>query len=449
MPEHRPQIFVVEEEPCVYPALTRHSLLPQAMTIRRFDSAEDMLAVELPHAPSVLVYALRLPGIDGSELLSELRGRGRAMPTIAMVDRGDTDAAHRALAGGADEFMEMPVDADLLLDRVCRAVKRAVRVKPAQAGEQRIGGVLIEHGVLTPEQVDAIIKLQAKRNEPFGDLAEEMFDVAEEDIWRARAQQILPLLPMVNVETDPPQRDALDLITPEEASTYWLLPLRLEKDRLVMATSAGRLAGALIKCDDIFKRLPVKFALSAPRRLRNAIQKHYGIMPLILDQTDLPTDFDTEPDPVTPNRAPRSATDDSVTVRCTWCDEPIEVEPGELGRRVGCPSCGEPTLAAVIKPTAFPTPKPVASKSRPDAPPMSKPGESTGIFRTTPQYGDHSAAELSIRFACEHCGERLKISGVYAGKRVKCPKCGEGTSVPGAAAHPRVVSIKLAMDSDD
>jgi len=384
---------------------------------------------------------VRPPGLEVVERPARLKRRGTLSPSFRLAPREDTSTVRRALAGGLTEFTEKPIDAPFLMGRIATLLKAASLASPGSV-EKPLGTVMVEQGTLTPEPVDAIIKLQAANNLSFGELAEEMYGVAEEDVWRARAQQILGLLPIIDVDSEVPHRDALDLITADEAATYWLLPLRLDHGRLVMVTSAGRLAGALIKCDDIFKRMPVKFAIAAPRRLRAAIAKEYGVTPQSVDPTDLLNDLQARPNQRPAEPAPH-ADEDDVTIRCVWCDEPVHVDRKQLGERIGCPSCGEPTVAMLPETVKFPTPKPVAPAS---AAASGKPTDAadSGIRSNAPVFGDVSAADLHIRFGCEACGERLKITAAYAGKRVKCPRCGDGTTVPSTASSPRIFQINIA-----
>jgi len=67
--------------------------------------ALDCLAA---HAPDLLITDLRMPELDGLELLRRLRADGpRALPVIVLTARGDQQAA--ALAAGADAFLVKPV----------------------------------------------------------------------------------------------------------------------------------------------------------------------------------------------------------------------------------------------------------------------------------------------------------------------------------------------------
>jgi two-component system, LuxR family, response regulator FixJ len=83
-----------------------------------FESAEALLRALDDLSMAVLVAGLELPGMNGLELLHELRGRGRQVPAILIA--GDTDVATAvgAIRAGAVDFIQRPVIDRILLRRV-------------------------------------------------------------------------------------------------------------------------------------------------------------------------------------------------------------------------------------------------------------------------------------------------------------------------------------------
>lgn len=92
------------------------SVLLRTMSIpaRPFACAQDFLQ-ELPALqPGCLILDISMPGQDGLELLSELRGRGCAWPVAIMTGNSQVKLAVRAMKLGALEFLEKPfTDGDL------------------------------------------------------------------------------------------------------------------------------------------------------------------------------------------------------------------------------------------------------------------------------------------------------------------------------------------------
>jgi two-component system response regulator FixJ len=75
---------------------------------------------------------VRMPDLDGLELLSRLKGRGFGRPVIIMTAHGDISTAVQAMKAGAADFIEKPFDEHVLLE-ACEAALR-VSLAPDTAG---------------------------------------------------------------------------------------------------------------------------------------------------------------------------------------------------------------------------------------------------------------------------------------------------------------------------
>jgi len=74
---------------------------------------------------------VRMPGIDGLELLNRLQGKVPALPVIIMTAHSDLENAVSAFHGGAFEYLPKPFDLDEAVDVVRRACTHSQRQKPA------------------------------------------------------------------------------------------------------------------------------------------------------------------------------------------------------------------------------------------------------------------------------------------------------------------------------
>src|SRR5690606_36962975 len=75
-------------------------------------------------APDVVVTDLRMPKMDGMELLRRLREQDRDIPVIVVTAFGEVASAVAAMRAGADDYQTKPVDIDGLVLAIERAMER-------------------------------------------------------------------------------------------------------------------------------------------------------------------------------------------------------------------------------------------------------------------------------------------------------------------------------------
>ncbi len=73
--------------------------------------------------PDVIITDIRMPGINGLELLDRIRELHPNLPVIVMTAHSDLDSAVSAYQGGAFEYMPKPFDVNEAIELVRRAVK--------------------------------------------------------------------------------------------------------------------------------------------------------------------------------------------------------------------------------------------------------------------------------------------------------------------------------------
>ncbi len=85
-------------------------------------NGETAMALVARHRPSAVVTDLKMPEMDGLELLNRLRTADNKIPVIVMSAFGTIDAAVDAMKGGAFDFIQKPFEGDQLVLNVRRAV---------------------------------------------------------------------------------------------------------------------------------------------------------------------------------------------------------------------------------------------------------------------------------------------------------------------------------------
>jgi FixJ family two-component response regulator len=117
-----PTVFVVDDDAAIRDAL---SLIISLKGLRAavFSSAEDFLAVYETSWRGCLLTDLKMPGLTGLELQSVLRERGVTLPVVVLTAHGDVATTRTALKNGAVDFLEKPVDDDVLVDVLMSAIR--------------------------------------------------------------------------------------------------------------------------------------------------------------------------------------------------------------------------------------------------------------------------------------------------------------------------------------
>jgi FixJ family two-component response regulator len=90
--------------------------------VETFAFAEAFLESLHHEQTGCLVLDLRMPGMDGLELLRHLSGMGSRIPTVILTAHGDDEARQRSLQAGAIAFLSKPFNRSALLDAVRTAL---------------------------------------------------------------------------------------------------------------------------------------------------------------------------------------------------------------------------------------------------------------------------------------------------------------------------------------
>jgi two-component system response regulator FixJ len=87
---------------------------------RGFSSAAAFLEALKPDARGCIISDVRMPGMDGVELLRALKARGCLLPVIVITGHADVTVAVQAMKSGAADFIQKPFESELIL-RLVRA----------------------------------------------------------------------------------------------------------------------------------------------------------------------------------------------------------------------------------------------------------------------------------------------------------------------------------------
>ncbi|WP_297813123.1 nitrogen regulation protein NR(I) [uncultured Methylophaga sp.] len=132
------------------------------ITVRAFETA-DVVLHELKQgreqAPDVLISDIRMPGIDGLQLLSEIKERYPELPTIIMTAYSDLDSAVSVYEGGAFEYLPKPFDVDEAVELVQRAIALSQEQDNSPAEDINLGAEIVGEAPAMQEVFRAIGRL--------------------------------------------------------------------------------------------------------------------------------------------------------------------------------------------------------------------------------------------------------------------------------------------------
>lgn len=115
------QVILVDDDPHLRQALSQTLDLAGLKVVALAD-AQGLAARIEADWPGVVVSDIRMPGIDGLQLLEQLHARDSELPVLLITGHGDVPLAVQAMRAGAYDFLEKPFATDALLDSVRRAL---------------------------------------------------------------------------------------------------------------------------------------------------------------------------------------------------------------------------------------------------------------------------------------------------------------------------------------
>lgn len=117
----RTQVLLIDDDPHLRQALSQ-TLDLAGLKVLALGDAQGVAEKIEKDWPGVVVSDIRMPGIDGLELLRQLRERDPDLPVLLITGHGDVPLAVQAMRAGAYDFLEKPFPSDQLLDSVRRAL---------------------------------------------------------------------------------------------------------------------------------------------------------------------------------------------------------------------------------------------------------------------------------------------------------------------------------------
>lgn len=139
-----------------------------------------------------------------------------------------------------------------------------------------IGQILQQQGVLTRQQVEHILDVQAVTHRPFGDLAERLFSVDARVVAGAWVEQFIADNEPQDVCNAICEARWLRMLDRRQAWQFRIAPMRREQDHLLIATEERGLLKAVNFAATAFPIAPC-FILAEPRSLQGLLMRHFPV----------------------------------------------------------------------------------------------------------------------------------------------------------------------------
>ena len=131
MADAKTRILVVEDDLSILTGLSIN-LRHEGYEIVQAQDGERALQLAIDDAPDLLVLDVMLPGVNGFEVLKELRRRGSKVPVVVLSARALEHDKIMGLELGADDYVSKPFGLRELLARI-KAVLRRHQTDPSSA----------------------------------------------------------------------------------------------------------------------------------------------------------------------------------------------------------------------------------------------------------------------------------------------------------------------------
>jgi two-component system response regulator FixJ len=112
-------VFIVDDDEAALDSLVV-LLRSEGLNPRGFSSANEFLATLAPDSRGCVISDVRMPGMDGVQLLKTLKAMHSILPVVIITGHADVSVAVQAMKAGAADFVEKPFESELIL-RLVRA----------------------------------------------------------------------------------------------------------------------------------------------------------------------------------------------------------------------------------------------------------------------------------------------------------------------------------------
>ena len=102
-------VWIVDDDRSIRWVLDK-SLSKKGLTTQTFENGDDLLNRLTHESPDAIISDIRMPGMNGLDLLSTIQESHPSLPVIIMTAHSDLDSAVASYSRGAFEYLPKPFD---------------------------------------------------------------------------------------------------------------------------------------------------------------------------------------------------------------------------------------------------------------------------------------------------------------------------------------------------
>jgi two-component system nitrogen regulation response regulator NtrX len=136
-----PSILIIDDEPAIRKAL-REILEYEAFEVKEAEDGPTALKIVEKENFDLIFCDVKMPRMDGIEVLSKMKENGVEAPVVIMTGHGNVETAVEALKKGAYDFIQKPLDLNRILVTVRNASNQHTLEKETKTLRKKVNKVL-------------------------------------------------------------------------------------------------------------------------------------------------------------------------------------------------------------------------------------------------------------------------------------------------------------------
>jgi two-component system response regulator MtrA len=158
------RILVVEDNTDLAAGI-EYNLTLEGYEVRIAEDGRSAITTTNEWQPDLVLLDLMLPGVDGYQVLQQIRGKGNLVPVIILTARGEESDKVRGFRLDADQYVTKPFGILELLERVAALLRRSARGAPETPTTLQFGDVTVDLGSRTIMRAGHAVTLTPKAYE--------------------------------------------------------------------------------------------------------------------------------------------------------------------------------------------------------------------------------------------------------------------------------------------